>query len=140
MRHASTLDFSRVSAVASAVASAISACRPRRRLSVVVGERRSPVLDSLRERALDSSLGGRGRRDESVVTGVHLVSPVLAMRYASPLDFSRVSAVASAVSACRPRRRLSVVVGERRRPVLESRRERALDPLWVGEGGVMRAS
>ena len=52
MRYASTLDFSRVSAVASAVASAISACRPRRRLSVVVGERRSPVLDLLRERAL----------------------------------------------------------------------------------------
>ena len=48
MRYASTLDFSRVSAVASA----ISACRPRRRLSVVVGERRSPVLDLLRERAL----------------------------------------------------------------------------------------
>ena len=70
----------------------------------------------------------------------YLVSPVLAMRYASTLDFSRVSAVASAISACRPRRRLSVVVGERRRPVLESRRERALDPLWVGEGGVMRAS
>ena len=49
---------------------AISACRPQRRSGVVVGERRSPVLDSRRERALDSSLGGRGRRDESAVTGV----------------------------------------------------------------------
>ena len=48
MRHASTLDFSRVSAVASA----LRTCRPRRRLSVVVGERNSRVLDLLRERAL----------------------------------------------------------------------------------------
>ena len=68
----------------------------RRRQSVVVGERRRPVLDSRRERALDSSLGVRGGRDESVVTGVPRYSPVLAMRYASTLDFSRVSAVASA--------------------------------------------
>ena len=49
--------------------------------------------------------------------------------------------ITSAVSACRPRRRLSVVVGERRRPVLDSRRERVPStPRWVCEGGVMRAS
>ena len=88
-----------------------------------MGEHRSPVLDSRRERALDSSLGVRGGRDKSVVTGVPRYSPVMAMRYASTLDFSRVSAVASAAvlywTCCA---------------------SAPSTPRWVGEGGVMRAS
>ena len=107
MRYACALDSSRVSAVASA----ISACRPRRRSSVVVGERRSPVLDSRRERALDSSLGGRGRRDESAVTGVPRKPGIgYAVRVCARF-ISCLSAVASAISALRPRRRSSVVAG-----------------------------
>ena len=73
MRYASTLDFSRVSAVASAVASAISACRPRRRVSGGVGERRSPALDLLRERAPPSTslLRERALNRERAVLALH---------------------------------------------------------------------
>ena len=105
-----------------------------------MGERRRPVLDSRRERALDSSLGVRGRRDESVVTGVpRKPGTGYAVRVYVRFLAMRVSAVASAIGACRPRRRLSVGVGERRSPVLDLLRELALVE-EAPECGASRAS